>query len=839
MTNGLRIHKIILVFCVVALLVLSGLALYLQFSEEATNRVPGRDWYTLEDMKLDIDSPYLESAVMGGLYLVNCQRSDGSFNYQYDPEKDSYSTDNNMLRQLRTTYSVLLIYKHYPESIFLETGELAMEYIEDYVEYIDTDTAHIVHNGDSKLGGAALALLCYVSFEKVADARYRETLDALGNFLIFSQDNATGEFNNYYQVDGKIPAEGDKYYWKHTDYYPGEAFLVLAFLYQHTREEKYKDCWDLAFDYYYNYYGGENSYYSPFSPWATGAALIMYQFEKDERYVEMSRSMADRVLYGQDQYPQGFEIPEYVGGFYYDKYVRYQKEPVGEPDYYPRANTASKIEGPMDYYWMMERYDLSGDKKFYRDRMLLGSDFLLTLQYNDSDAKAFPDPKKAYGGVPGGVNDRDVRIDYNQHAIVAWIKIHDYLVLKEDLLMEVKGEERVHGRNWFSFEDLKEPVGSPYLEASVAAGLYLVNCQRPDGSFNYQYDPREISYSSSDNMLRQLGTTYSILLLYRNYPEKIFLDAGELAMGYVEEHVGYIDQNTAHIVHEGDSKLGGAALAVLCYVTYEKVADDRYRDTLDALGNFFIFSQDNATGEFNNYYQVDGRIPEEGDNYYWKHTDYYPGEALLALAFLYQHTREERYMECWELAFDYYYNYYGGENSDYSPFSPWATGAALIMYEFQADERYVNMSRSMAESVLTGQDQYPEGFEIPEYVGGFYYQRYLRYQNDPDGEPDYHPRANTASKIEGAMDFYWMMERYNISGDKEFYKERTMLASDFLVMLQYNESDSDSFPSPRRCFGGVPGGVADREIRIDYNQHAMVAWLKTYNYIEQKKGILG
>ena len=50
---------------------------------------------------------------------------------------------------------------------------------------------------------------------------------------------------------------------------------------------------------------------------------------------------------------------------------------------------------------------------------------------------------------------------------------------------------------------------------------------------------------------------------------------------------------------------------------------------------------------------------------------------------------------------------------------PWATGAALIMYEFQADERYVNMSRSMAESVLTGQDQYPEGFEIPEYVGGF------------------------------------------------------------------------------------------------------------------------
>ena len=838
MTKSLRIYKTILVFCIVALLVLSGLAVYLHFSENTQDRVPGRDWYTLDDVKLDIDSSYLESAVMGGLYLVNCQRADGSFNYKYDPQEDSYSTDDNMLRQLGTTYSVLLIYKHYPEPIFLEAGELAMEYVERYVEYIDTNTAHIVNDGTSKLGGAALALLCYVTFEKVADTRYRDTLDALGNFIIFSQDNATGEFNNYYQVDGKIPTEGDEYYWKHTDYYPGEAFLALAFLYQHTREEKYMDCWKLAFDYYYDYYGGENSYYSPFSPWATGAALIMYEFQRDERYVEMSRSMADRVLYGQDQYPEGFEIAEYVGGFYYDKYLRYQKDPDGEPDYYPRANTASKIEGPMDFYWMMERYDLSGNKEFYRERMELASDFLSNLQYAGSDAAAFPDPKKAYGGVPGGVNDRDVRIDYNQHAIVAWIKIYDYLVLKEDLLMEVKGEERVHGRDWFTMDDMSEPLESPYLEASVAAGLYLVNCQLPDGSFNYQYDPREISYSSSDNMLRQLGTTYSVLLLYKNYPKKIFLEAGELAMEYVEEHVEYINQDTAHIVDDGDSKLGGAALALLCYVTFEKVADDRYQETLDALGNFIIFSQDNATGELNNYYQVDGIIPQEGDKYYWKHTDYYPGEAFLALAFLYQHTRDERYMDCWELAFDYYYDYYGGDNSYYSPFSPWATGAALIMYEFQPDERYANMSRSMADSVLYGQDQYPEGFEIAEYVGGFYYDRYLRYQKDPEGEPNYHPRANTASKIEGPMDFYWMMERYNLSGDKEFYKARTSLAADFLVMLQYNETDAAGLPSPKRCFGGVPGGVADPEIRIDYNQHAMVAWLKTYNYIEGKKGLL-
>ena len=433
MDRTYRILQVLVILCIISLLLLTATLLYILYTKEDVERVPGRSWYTLDDFSTPIDSPNLEPAVMAGCYLVNCQLSDGSFNYQYDPLDNDYSSKNNLLRQLGTTYSVLLLYRHYPEPIFLEAGELAMEYIEDNLDYIDEDVAHVELNGDSKLGGAALAVLCYVIYEKVADEKYSTSMEALGNFFIYMQKDS-GEFHIYYKWDGKVLEEGDEKYNEHTDYYPGEAMLALSFLYEHTGAEKYKDCWDKAFDYYYDFYGGAHSYYSPFSPWAVGAAQIMYMLDQDPRYVNMSRAMSDSVLYGQDQYPSDFNVSEYVGGFYYRSYLRYMANPDGDPDYYPRANTASKIEPPCDFYWLVKKYDAPGDESLLEERIILASEFLTNLQYNSSESENMPSPKRTYGGVPGGVEDPEVRIDYNQHAIVAWLKVYDYVEKDRPLL---------------------------------------------------------------------------------------------------------------------------------------------------------------------------------------------------------------------------------------------------------------------------------------------------------------------------------------------------------------------------------------------------------------------
>lgn len=386
-----------------------------------------------------------------------------------------------------------------------------------------------------------------------------------------------------------------------------------------------------------------------------------------------------------------------------------------------------------------------------------------------------------------------------------------------------------------SREELELPTDSRYLESAVQAGLWLVNHQLPDGSFRYEYNPVEKTYSNEQSLLRQLGTSASILLLYGNYQERIFLDSGKKACEYVAGHLSYINKDTAYIYGGGEANLGGAALAVMCFYQYSLVAGEEYDDELEALGEFLLFSQ-NDDGSLRSWYMMGGRVLEPGDEFYGMHTDYYPGEALLAIAQVYDHTRDDRYLECFRDAFDHYYEFYGGDNSPYTPFSPWATGAIMMMYPYVLDQRYVNMSISMADNVLEYQGVYPADFEIESYRGGFYYRKYQRYGSNPDGasasDKAYHPRSNTASKIEGTVDLVWMIRQNGLNHNTQRYADSSFLCADFLSQLQYDKNEAEKYEEPENVIGGVPGGVIDPQIRIDFNQHAMVTWLKVYCFLE-------
>jgi hypothetical protein len=400
--------------------------------------------------------------------------------------------------------------------------------------------------------------------------------------------------------------------------------------------------------------------------------------------------------------------------------------------------------------------------------------------------------------------------------------------------------ESDRARAYVHRSDLKTPTDSKYLEASVMAGLWLANHQKPDGSFWYEYNPVTNEYSYEFSLLRQIGTSYSVILLYANYREEVFLETGEMALEYIIEHLDYIDEDTAFIMGGGEANLGGSALAVMGFYQYAKVKGDRYDKHLNALGDFIVSCQEDD-GRLRSWHIMGGRILEPGDEFYEKHTDYYPGEAMLALAMLYDHTKEEKYLNCWKAAFNYYYDFYGGAYSPYTPFSPWATGALVMMYEYVRDERYVRMSKSMADSVLDSQALYPVGFENESYVGGFYYRRYLTYKAAPESasasDKAYQPRANTASKIEGTVDLVWLLRSFGLSGNMERYLTSSFLASDFLVQIQYNEEEAQAYDKPEWVVGGVPGGVIDPQIRIDFNQHAMVTWLKLYCFIEKGRDL--
>ena len=395
-------------------------------------------------------------------------------------------------------------------------------------------------------------------------------------------------------------------------------------------------------------------------------------------------------------------------------------------------------------------------------------------------------------------------------------------------------------RPWLKRSDLTLPVDSEYLESAVRAGIWLANAQTKDGSFRYEYNPNEDEYSYEPSHLREIGSAYGMLLLYGNYPEPVLLDAGKLAAGWVKGYISYIDDDRAHFYALGESNLGGAALAVMCFYEYSRVCDGKYDHDLGALGNFIVSCQED-NGRLRSWYMMTGSVIQPGDKLYTEHTDYYPGEAFLALAMLYDKFREDKYLQCWKKAFDYYYDLYGGDHSPYTPFSPWAGGAMAMMYRYVQDPRYVNMSLSMADDVLDSQGIFPPDFERQSYVGGFYYERWRSYERDPANasaiDSAYQPRSNTASKIEGVVDLAWMIRQNDLPIKEHRYVESSFLSADFLSQIQYDENESRAYKDPQRVYGGVPGGVVDPQIRVDFCQHAMVTWLKVYRYLERGEDI--
>jgi hypothetical protein len=76
------------------------------------------------------------------------------------------------------------------------------------------------------------------------------------------------------------------------------------------------------------------------------------------------------------------------------------------------------------------------------------------------------------------------------------------------------------------------PAEPNYLRAATAGGDYLVAQMNADGSFVYEYDPIKRKKSSSYNMLRHAGTTYSLIELHEATGDAEYLAAAENGLGY-------------------------------------------------------------------------------------------------------------------------------------------------------------------------------------------------------------------------------------------------------------------------------------------------------------------
>ena len=353
-------------------------------------------------------------------------------------------------------------------------------------------------------------------------------------------------------------------------------------------------------------------------------------------------------------------------------------------------------------------------------------------------------------------------------------------------------------------------VTAETLEHSMRLGAdWIIAMQEHHGRFQYWYDPVSDKFSSKndDNFLRQAGTSFSLALVYEMTGEPRYLEAAKKSVQYLLASIRSLDVDKAYFLFARKAKLGGISLPMLTMLKIRQLTGTTEFDTLlTKLANMILFLQEKYnTGQYKSTYVY------HGDHEYEKNSGWeskiYPGEALYALAGMYQAFGDPRYKQSMDWALEFYY----GEQWKSHAFLPWTISAFTSLYEQTGEGKYADYVFFLSDQLLTQQNL--DGAD--EAYGSFH------------GVPS----ANTGSYMEGLVD---AIHAAQLVGDKErlqLYQERAKMGYRWLFTLQYGESDAAALKRPDIAQGGFRKILTDSQLRIDNTQHAISSFSKGLRFI--------
>lgn len=185
---------------------------------------------------------------------------------------------------------------------------------------------------------------------------------------------------------------------------------------------------------------------------------------------------------------------------------------------------------------------------------------------------------------------------------------------------------------------LPQTIAMPdLLQRGVLGAKYLARNVGTNGRFRYHLDPATGAAMTGYNLLRHAG---ALLALARWVP----VAADPFAMAAIDRSTAYLLAKLHHLpgrnlpcmASKGRAKLGGTALLILALLEVGRLPGQPDRVALClALADHLISQQDGA-GDFRSVLYLDGSSPS-GFN-----SNYYPGQAVLALSELYRASGEAR-----------------------------------------------------------------------------------------------------------------------------------------------------------------------------------------------------
>lgn len=351
------------------------------------------------------------------------------------------------------------------------------------------------------------------------------------------------------------------------------------------------------------------------------------------------------------------------------------------------------------------------------------------------------------------------------------------------------------------------PSPTSLERAILLAAGYMQRACGPDGRFIYLVNIRTGEKSSSYNVVRHAGAIHALAMLQRRYPSVETKGAMLRATGYMRRlYIGPAAVPDVLVVwskpapnHEltvlGASGLGLLALAEVRPQSPESIP----LSELQALGRFILLQQREDGSFASNYSFFEG--PEDA-----LESLYYPGEAVLGLLALYQLDRSP----VWLTAATKALMYLARSRRDLSqlPADHWAliATAKLIsscdtaMYVLPEEELQLHAgqicSSILREGLLPTAETQQKG--LPE--------RLVR-------------TAPIATRVEG------LLAALTFLADKSLCRKIRHAVGPGVFLLTHSQLQSGPYA------GGIPQSVgmlpdSSAQIRIDYVQHALSAWLQ-------------
>lgn len=408
-------------------------------------------------------------------------------------------------------------------------------------------------------------------------------------------------------------------------------------------------------------------------------------------------------------------------------------------------------------------------------------------------------------------------------AFLSGIFVYDYLLNNNKYVRqwdELPSEVRLHAaqlemeRCWNlifppqpDFEIL-DKITPEKIRYSVRLGAnWIISMQEESGRYNYWYDPSTDKYSEpwDDNFLRQAGTSYALMLAYQVTGDSNCLKSAMDNVEYLLTFRRETESGASYFLFNNKAKLGGVALPMLTMLKYKIITGDTlYDDLLTSLGEMILYLQEKyGTGQFKSTYVYRGDYEYEKTSG-WE-SNIYPGEAMLALVYMYQAFDNKLYKEALDWAYDYY-----SEKGRWrvSSLITWTTSAFSELYKTDPEKKYAEFIMDMCNYTLKSQNLCPDNYEYGSFYGL--------------------PNVFTATSFEGIADAIPVMEMINEKKLAEKYKLRSLMAYNWLFKLQFADSSS-SIPAP--AYGGFRTNAYDSLIRIDNTQHAVSALIKGLWYI--------